>query len=79
MEQRRYCAWMLRCWGTEVPGAAPGAGWRFSLEDPHTGERRGFAGLDALVAFLKTELSHSRDEPLDGGAAATARRDVDRA
>ena len=30
--------------------------WRFSLEDPHTGERRGLANLDALIAFLKEAM-----------------------
>jgi hypothetical protein len=29
--------------------------WRASLEDPHTGTRRGFASLEMLVAFLREE------------------------
>ena len=59
----RYCAWLLRCW--EAPGealAAPAA-WRCSLEDPHTGERRGFASLEALLGFLRAELARGCDEP----------------
>ena len=53
-----YHAWLLRCWQEHVsaPAAEP-AGWRFSLEDPHTGRRRGFAGLAALIAFLETALA----------------------
>jgi hypothetical protein len=31
--------------------------WRCSLEDPLTGQRHGFAGLDALMDWLKVELS----------------------
>jgi len=29
--------------------------WRASLEDPHTGERRGFASLEMLFAFLREQ------------------------
>jgi hypothetical protein len=43
-----YHAWMLRCW--RDAGAAP---WRWGLEDPHTGARRGFASLTDLAAFLE--------------------------
>ena len=28
--------------------------WQASVESPHTGERHAFAGLEALVAFLRT-------------------------
>jgi hypothetical protein len=49
-------AYMLRFWkvGNLDSQAAPT--WRFSLEDPHTGEKLGFADLEALVAFLGEEL-----------------------
>ena len=30
--------------------------WRFSLEDPRTGQRRGFADLEALVVYLEQEM-----------------------
>jgi hypothetical protein len=45
-----YRAFLLRCW-REITG------WRFSLEDPHTGERRGFTGPEALLAHLEATLS----------------------
>lgn len=63
----RYCAWMLRCW--EVPGDAADrpVRWRCSLEDPHTRERRGFADLAALAAFLGAELALGCDEPPGDG------------
>jgi hypothetical protein len=54
-----YRAYLLRCWREAT-------GWRFSLEDPRTGERRGFAGPDALLAFLGRDL--------DGGGAGGERR-----
>jgi hypothetical protein len=41
--------------------------WRFSLEDPRTGQRRGFASLEVLVAFLRTELLNDQDEPISSG------------
>jgi hypothetical protein len=48
----RYRAWLLRCW--EERGQRPIAAplWRFSLENPHTGERHAFATRDALLAAL---------------------------
>ena len=66
----RYCAWVLRCW--EVPGEAPGApgSWRCSLEDPGTRERRGFASLEALTAFLRAELAAGCDPPPEESVAA---------
>ncbi len=46
----RYQAYLLRCWA-DAPGS-----WRFSMEDPHTGERRGFADLNALMAFIQDSV-----------------------
>jgi len=51
----RYRAYLLRFWQERRPPAA-GSAWRFSLEDPHTGERQGFAGLEALLAYLQAEM-----------------------
>ncbi len=62
----RYCAWLLRCWEVRGPGPGPPMAWRCSLEDPHTGERRGFASLEALVAFLQAELALGCDAPPAG-------------
>ncbi len=53
---RRYRAALLRRWeGRGQDPQEPGA-WRYSVEDPHTGERLGFASLDAALAFLGAEL-----------------------
>lgn len=56
-KQRRYYSYLLRIW--EVDGAETPI-WRASLEDPHTGEQKGFADLESLFAFLR--------ERADGGS-----------
>lgn len=56
-EPPRYRAFMLRCWEVRSPGPGGAATWRFSVEDPHTGQRLGFADLATLVEFLQAELS----------------------
>ena len=62
----RYRAYLLRCWAEHSPSTAAPAVWRYSLEDPHTGERRAFADLAALMAYLEAETA---------GAAAPAAGD----
>ncbi len=53
-EQRKlYHAYLLRLWCTEPTGTGC---WCASLEDPHTGELIGFAGLEELFAFLMEEV-----------------------
>ena len=51
-----YRSYLLRLW--QVFDHRPDARLvvRCSLEDPHTGERRGFASLEALSTFLHDEL-----------------------
>ncbi len=46
----RYRSCLLRCW-SDGPGL-----WQFSVEDPHTGARRGGTEMAALVAFLDATL-----------------------
>ncbi|HEY75178.1 MAG TPA: hypothetical protein G4O00_03230 [Thermoflexia bacterium] len=64
----RYFAYLLRCW--EERGREGGEiRWRFSLEDPHTGQRWGFEGMEAMVRFLRRRLAEEeggRNE--DGGS-----------
>jgi hypothetical protein len=52
-----YHAYLLRCWQEQSLHNTGLAGWRVSIEDPHTGQRRGFASFQALIAFLAAELS----------------------
>jgi hypothetical protein len=69
----RYRSYLLTFW--EERGRDPSAPviWRFSLEDPHTGQRHGFANLEALVAALEQETAPIDDE---GEQHALARDDV---
>jgi hypothetical protein len=62
----RYRAYLLRFW--EERGLQPETSsvWRFSLEDPQTGKRHGFASLEALVTFLREELTGGADGKLQG-------------
>jgi len=53
----RYETYLLRCWQERSQQAEEFlVVWRFSLENPHTGQRRGFASLEALLASLQAEL-----------------------
>jgi len=49
----RYHSYLLRCW--EEDGVV--TGWRFMLENPHNGEKRGFDSGAALLTFLEEELA----------------------
>jgi hypothetical protein len=50
-----YAAYVLRLWQVETEN---GPVWRAVLEDPHSGECRGFANLNACCQFL-TNKTHS--------------------
>ena len=49
-EQRSHLSYLLRLWQTKSGGELV---WRASLEDPHMGERKGFATLTDLFTFLE--------------------------
>ncbi|MFN2154412.1 MAG: hypothetical protein ACK2VA_09365 [Anaerolineae bacterium] len=57
--QRRRMSYLLRLWQAEHKGALV---WRASLEDAHTGERRGFANLADLYASLEQETAAASKE-----------------
>src|SRR5687767_4585861 len=52
--KRRYHAYLLLLW-VEMSAGRPV--WRLSLEESHTGMRRGFASLDQLFVFLTERTS----------------------
>jgi hypothetical protein len=56
-----YQAYMLRLWQDQDE---TGPVWRASLESPHTGERHGFAGLEALFDFLRRRAGQQVDGSL---------------
>ena len=70
-EEQGYVAYLLRLWQVR---SKDGRVWRVSLEHAGTGERRGFAGLAELVAFLEQETAlvdedQSRAPPAKVGTA----------
>jgi hypothetical protein len=67
-ERADYVSYMLRLWraGEDVVKCdEEQALWRASLENAHTGERRGFANLEELFDFLR-EHTGAASEPKDG-------------
>jgi len=50
----RYVSYLLRLWQEQDEQAAI---WRFSLDDPRTGERVGFADVETLLRFLNERMS----------------------
>lgn len=54
-ERTSYRVYLLRSWQEGIPASEALAVWRFSLEDPVTRQRRGFASLEALASFLAAE------------------------
>jgi hypothetical protein len=52
-ERPAYLSYLLRLW--RAPGGA-GQPWRASLEDTLTGQRQGFADLDAMAAYLHVQI-----------------------
>jgi len=51
-EPAMYHSYLLRLWRTRSQSNAV---WRASLESAQSGERRGFAGLESLLAFLEAQ------------------------
>jgi hypothetical protein len=61
-------AYLVRCWQehNSVPGHGPH--WHFSVEEVlYERKRRGFMDLEALVAFLRSELSTEPSQLADTG------------
>ena len=61
-KQPRYLSYLLRLWQIESKGQLV---WRASVEDSRTGERRGFASIDALLTFLREQTDTVTDSPRD--------------
>jgi hypothetical protein len=50
-----YFSYLLRLW---LAGDGDPPQWRASLENPRTGEQRGFADLQSLHAFLREQTEN---------------------
>ena len=66
-EDRGYRSYLLRLWRATSSGQTT---WRASLECPQTGERTGFASLEALFCHLQqqTDADPTIDRKGEGGA-----------
>jgi hypothetical protein len=58
----RHRSYILTFWEERSHDPDTPAVWRFSLEDPHTGQRRGFADLKKLLAALQQEVAGKEGE-----------------
>jgi hypothetical protein len=62
----RYFAYLLRLWEVGDEGEPT---WRASLESPRTGERCGFASLEALFVFLREQAESEPQSQAVGTAS----------
>lgn len=68
-ESRRYLSYLLRLWQTHSEGEHI---WRASLENPGTGQRRGFPCLHDLFVFLEGQTRSGSPAERTGDAAGSA-------
>lgn len=61
----RYRTLLLTLWEERNQDPNLPSVWRFRLEDPRTGQRRGFATMETLIEALKEEMSSSDEERPD--------------
>ncbi len=58
-EEKIYFSYLLRVWCIVRDGEPV---WMASLDDPHTGQRSSFVGLENLFAFLRRHASEVSDQ-----------------
>ena len=56
-KKTRYVSYLLRCW-EERDDEVDKSLWRFSLEDPRSGQRKGFTTLVELMNVLEKDLKN---------------------
>ncbi len=62
-KKSRYLSYVVCCWQERsVHAEREIVVWRFSLQNPHTNQRRGFASLEALLIALQAELADDDDD-----------------
>jgi hypothetical protein len=58
----RYKSYLLRCWQEQDRSqTSPSRIWRFALQDTRSGKQRGFASIEALMAYLQAALAEEDD------------------
>ncbi len=55
-----YQVFLLRQWQEQEASGMQPAVWRFMLESPLTGARRGFGSIEDLAAFLEEQMAIKR-------------------
>ena len=61
-EPPHHLSFLVRCWQERsVHAGRETVVWRFSLQNPSTNQRRGFATLEALLIALQEELADDKD------------------
>ena len=66
-------AYLIRLWQVHSEGQLV---WRASLEDAHSGEKRGFGNLAELFAFLQKKLNYKPCPPENNGPPAAGKDDL---
>jgi hypothetical protein len=64
---RAYYSFLLRMWQTQDGDSFV---WQASLEQPGTGERRGFADVQDLFQFLTHQMALRSEHPAGEGQPA---------
>jgi hypothetical protein len=58
MSKRRYFAWLLRIWES----GEDEANWQASLQDPHSGERIGFASPEGMWLYVRKHMATAQEQ-----------------
>lgn len=58
----RYHTFLVTLWEERNQDPDLPSVWRFRLEDPRTGQRQGFANLQALLAILEQKMIEDGDK-----------------
>jgi hypothetical protein len=73
-EQSDYQSYLLRLWRVNEGEE----GWQASLESPHSGERRGFADLEAMFDFLRRKTAGQPVAHLEEGERSRSQQERER-
>ena len=60
MKRKRYQSYLLRIWRVID---SEYSNWLLSLENSHTGEKKGFADVEAMCEFIKDLLDATEGNP----------------
>jgi hypothetical protein len=61
-----YCVFLLRLWQEADGTTSEPAPLRIVLEEPHSGQRRAFASLPALLAYLEETVERPKINDVTG-------------